>query len=214
MSLKIIFFCVLFVICINLYKSDSRFEDFEDLLENPYRELRLPPWSTMGEIKKKYNELVKKYHPDKNKGAGAQAKFLSLQRAYEKLKKDRKYSDKDDSEEADDPFVNALIETIQTILGLVLIMTVVYYSIWFSFKIYEYIWSFVIYIAVPLIFIDKLFPHYFKSFNREIVAASCIGLSFYYGKRMLNWIRGVKNVDPNSALVNDANNMYDNKKSK
>jgi len=60
-----------------------------------YKILEVGRSATQNEIKKKYRELTKKYHPDKNKGSpDASAKFSEIAEAYEILsdaQKRRKY---------------------------------------------------------------------------------------------------------------------------
>eukprot|EP00931_Biecheleriopsis_adriatica_P117499 TRINITY_DN93004_c0_g1_i1.p1 TRINITY_DN93004_c0_g1~~TRINITY_DN93004_c0_g1_i1.p1 ORF type:complete len:266 (+),score=84.72 TRINITY_DN93004_c0_g1_i1:80-877(+) len=48
--------------------------------------LDLPDTSTKEEIKAQYRKLSVKYHPDKNKEAGAKERFQKIQEAYEALK--------------------------------------------------------------------------------------------------------------------------------
>lgn len=52
---------------------------------DPYNILGIKPQASPQEIRRAYRSLVKKYHPDKNKDAGAQEKFLAIQAAYEQL---------------------------------------------------------------------------------------------------------------------------------
>lgn len=52
---------------------------------DPYKILGIKPQASPQEIRRAYRSLVKKYHPDKNKDAGAQEKFLAIQSAYEQL---------------------------------------------------------------------------------------------------------------------------------
>lgn len=47
--------------------------------------LGLPPQATIDQIKKRYRELVMRYHPDLNKDEGATEQFLKIQHAYEKV---------------------------------------------------------------------------------------------------------------------------------
>jgi hypothetical protein len=47
--------------------------------------LGLPPQATAEEIKKRYRELVLRYHPDVNREPGAAEQFLKIQQAYEKV---------------------------------------------------------------------------------------------------------------------------------
>jgi len=54
--------------------------------DNYYRILRVRKDATQRQIKRSFNVLSKKWHPDKNKGnAQAKQKFLKIQRAYEVL---------------------------------------------------------------------------------------------------------------------------------
>jgi spermidine synthase len=51
--------------------------------KNPYEVLGVSKSATLNEIKRKYYELAKKYHPDTNKEADSQKKFVEIQNAYE-----------------------------------------------------------------------------------------------------------------------------------
>lgn len=55
-------------------------------LKEAYSILELAPGATPEEVKKKYRELTKKYHPDINKEAGAEAKFKKINEAHEVVK--------------------------------------------------------------------------------------------------------------------------------
>lgn len=50
-----------------------------------YEELGIPKTSTKEEIQKAYRKLARKYHPDRNKAAGAEDKFKRAAEAYEVL---------------------------------------------------------------------------------------------------------------------------------
>lgn len=54
-------------------------------MENFYEILCVDPASTQDEIKKKYRELAKKFHPDVNKASDAEASFKQINAAYETL---------------------------------------------------------------------------------------------------------------------------------
>lgn len=60
------------------------------LKEDYYKTLGVPRTATKAEIKKRYFELAKKYHPDVNKEEGAKEKFAEYNEAYEVLTDDEK----------------------------------------------------------------------------------------------------------------------------
>ena len=60
---------------------------FSKVERDALKELKLEPPATLAEIKSQYRKLVKKYHPDLNKGdQEADQKFQRLTFAYEVLK--------------------------------------------------------------------------------------------------------------------------------
>lgn len=52
-----------------------------------YKVLGLSDQSSLDEVKKKYKELSKKYHPDVNKEIGSEEKFKKINEAYDRIKK-------------------------------------------------------------------------------------------------------------------------------
>lgn len=52
-----------------------------------YKILGLSEQSSLDEVKKKYKELSKKYHPDVNKEPGSEDKFKKINEAYDRIKK-------------------------------------------------------------------------------------------------------------------------------
>ena len=63
--------------------------------DSAYNILEITKSATESEIKKAYRKMAKKYHPDKLQGLGAEHikgaedKFLQIQNAYDKIKKER-----------------------------------------------------------------------------------------------------------------------------
>jgi hypothetical protein len=53
-----------------------------------YNVMGLTPGASEEEIRKRYRKLVKKFHPDVNKDANAERKFIEIQEAYEELMSD------------------------------------------------------------------------------------------------------------------------------
>ena len=68
---------------------------FYDEIDSAYTILEITTSATESEIKKAYRKMAKKYHPDKLQGLGvehikgAEDKFLQIQNAYDKIKKER-----------------------------------------------------------------------------------------------------------------------------
>ena len=68
---------------------------FVQEMDSAYKILEIEKSASNDEVKKAYRKLVKKHHPDKVQQLGpehlkgAQEKFLKIQEAYEKIKKER-----------------------------------------------------------------------------------------------------------------------------
>jgi DnaJ like chaperone protein len=80
---------------INLNDFESIKAMFYDETDSAYKMLEITKSATENEVKKAYRKMAKKYHPDKLQGLGdehikgAKDKFLQIQNAYEKIKKER-----------------------------------------------------------------------------------------------------------------------------
>lgn len=80
---------------INQYDFESIKAMFYDDSGSSYKILEISKSATEDEVKKAYRKMVKKYHPDKLQGLGAEhikgaeEKFLQIQKAYEQIKNER-----------------------------------------------------------------------------------------------------------------------------
>ena len=54
---------------------------------NPYQVLGLPRGAPMDEVRKRYHELARKWHPDINKSADAERRFREATEAYDLIQK-------------------------------------------------------------------------------------------------------------------------------
>lgn len=80
---------------INNYDFESIKAMFYDSSDSAYKILEIDKSATNDEVKKAYRKMVKKYHPDKLQHLGeehiegAEEKFRQVQKAYEKIQKER-----------------------------------------------------------------------------------------------------------------------------
>lgn len=80
---------------INQYDFESIKAMFFNSADNAYKILEIDKSVSDNEVKKAYRKMAKKYHPDKLQDLGpehlkgAEDKFLQIQNAYEKIKKER-----------------------------------------------------------------------------------------------------------------------------
>ena len=74
----------------NINISKKTFSSSSTSKRDPYKVLSASRSASKGDIKKEYFKLAKKYHPDTNKEASAEAKFKEATEAYEILSDDSK----------------------------------------------------------------------------------------------------------------------------
>ena len=175
-----------FSFIVNIYSIKFSFfglMNYKGVVYNPYRVFGLPPWTSMKKIKKRYNELVRKYHPDKSH-KDTRKEFELVQQSFDKIKKKRKESDENEAEMS---FSNVITGTISSIVNIEALLLIVYFIAYITFK-------FQMLIVVPLFFmiisfttIDNLFPHWFDSENYEYLVCFIFGIALYILYR--NYIR-------------------------
>ena len=163
--------------------------NYKGVVYNPYRVFGLPPWTSMKKIKKRYNELVRKYHPDKSH-KDTRKEFELVQQSFDAIKKKRKESDENEVEMS---FSNVITGTISSIVNIEALLLLVYLIAYVTFK-------FQMLIVVPLIFmiisfttIDNLFPHWFDSESYEYLVCFIVGIGLYilYRKYMRDHINNL-----------------------
>ena len=181
-----------FSFIVNIYSikfSFFGFMNYKGVVYNPYRVFGLPPWTSMKKIKKRYNELVRKYHPDKSH-KDTRKEFELVQQSFDAIKKKRKESDENEVEMS---FSNVITGTISSIVNIEALLLLVYLIAYVTFK-------FQMLIVVPLIFmiisfttIDNLFPHWFDSESYEYLVCFIVGIGLYilYRKYMRGHINNL-----------------------
>jgi curved DNA-binding protein CbpA len=181
----IVMFIIFSFALFSLAKADF---EIEDLYENPYRELSIAPWSSMKEVKQKYKELVKKYHPDKSQKKSHKEKFIDIQKAYEKIKSLRSV-DEDEDDEVNERFWDAVKDSSAYVIVLFIVLFMNHIAITICNKIYSVIWKPIFYVCATAIIVSKMFPHYFKSLEKQIIFSMVFGLFLNWFKRILASLR-------------------------
>ena len=166
--------------------------DYNNILINPYRVLGLPPWSSMKEIKMKYRNLIKKYHPDKTKGK-TKKEFELIQTAYEKIKQER---NNQNEEEESINFKSMIKKTIKEIIIVEIIFNVIYYISYWTYSIQKILIKPLFYIVFSCVFINSFLPHFFNDENTEFFTGVFIGFFIFLFKRILQFCRK-KNKEKN-----------------
>jgi curved DNA-binding protein CbpA len=160
--------------------------------ENPYRVLKVAPYYSMADIKKAYKELIKKSHPDKIKGDKQEARknFERIQKAYEKIKKEKKNND-------GGGLWGAAKECFENTLSFLTVINIGYYLLKILPRILERIFQLADYgyyllRGTGLIFaiIYSFFPHYFDDdfvkLTASFIITFVISLLFrdmFYGRK-------------------------------
>ena len=167
--LKNILFSVL-IISISSFQFNFNLKDlfnYKGVVYNPYRVFGLPPWASMKKIKKKYNELVRKYHPDKSHG-DTRKEFEIIQNSYDLIKKQRKENEENEEEMS---FSIVITDTIRSIINVELVFLVIYTVAYVTFKFQMLIVKPLFYMIISFTFIDNIFPHLFRtSYNEYIIS--------------------------------------------
>lgn len=187
--------CMLCVITLfSLVKSEYDF--YDDIVNNPYRELRLPPWSTMSQIKKRYNELVKIYHPDKTKSRNSSEKFRAIQEAYERIKDRRKAAEREEANDDSDnlnfeseeinSFFDAVADVVKILLTIGVFLSLVQFLSWICYKFYAMLYPPFFSLVCSFVICDRLFPHFFKSPENQILYSIVFGIVIYFSKNILS----------------------------
>ena len=161
---------------------------YQDFFKNPYKVLGLAPWTSMKKIKKKYNELVKKYHPDKNEGN--REHFELIQSAFEKIKKERK-----EMEEEDDnlSFSSVIRGTISKVLNIEVLFVDAYSISYIIYSFQSLIYVPLFYMVLSFTIIDNLFAQFFSEELFEYIVCVCVGWFLYTRHKIIFKSKKTKN---------------------
>ena len=150
--------------------------NYKDVVYNPYRVFGLPPWTSMKKIRKKYNELVRKYHPDKSH-KDTRKEFELIQQSYDIIKKSRKENEENEEEMS---FSTVIAETIRSILGVEIIFFAIYMLAYITYKFQMLIVEPLFYLIISFTIIDNIFPHWFKEDYYQYLISFILGIGLYY----------------------------------
>ena len=174
----LISYCITTIFSINFSFSFSSLGfDYKNIeyFNNPYRVLGIAPWSSMKKIRKKYTELAKKLHPDKS-STGSREEFEIVQRAFERIKKERKESEEN---EEDISFSNVIRNTVSKVLHIEIIFAIIYSFSYMIYKFQSMIYVPLFYMVFSFTIITNIFPHFFKEELIEYIACIIIGWLLY-----------------------------------
>jgi len=153
----------------------------DEFTSNPYYDLGLGAWSTFKDVKTRYRELIKKYHPDKS-GKDTQEKFMKIQKAFEKIKKERKINnDDDDYEEGKETIILKLISDGFYKLAILFFVLFIFKSLMhYCYQFLDFIWfKFVLYYFSYWI-IDTFFSHKIRNNSHVLIYSILLTLLFNY----------------------------------
>ena len=179
------------VIAVSLISiAKCEYDFYEDILNNPYRLFRISPWSSMSQIRQRYIELIKSHHPDKTKNRIANDKFLEIQQAYERIKTIRKSNEKDEIEnyedrdsEVENGLFDAVSDSLKIILSCGFFLSLIYFVSWICYKFYAMIYGPLFSLITSFVICDRVFPHYFKNLENQIMYSIVFGVLIFVIKK-------------------------------
>lgn len=148
---------------------------------NPYRVLGIAPWSSMKEIKVRYRNLVKKYHPDKAQGTHEQ--FIRIHNAYEEIKQKR--NEKEDSDEKR-PISSLLLHTIKDIVSSQIVFVILFVISYLLYKFQSWIIKPMTYMVLSFSFFRIVLPHIFSNTIEQYMVSFIVGCFLWFQKVLFN----------------------------
>lgn len=157
----------------------------DEFSSNPYYDLGISPWSTFDEIKAKYKDLIKKYHPDKS-GKSTQDRFMKIQRAFEKIKSKRKIKNEDDFEESRlNNIMTMVIDGLFKIIVWILVLWCCkFFSELFS-RFLRFIWFKCVMYYVSHLIVETFFSHLIKEQTHSLVYSAILSFLLNYLKNLV-----------------------------
>ena len=157
------------------FNINSNLFNYKGLVYNPYRVFNLPPWSSMKKIKKRYNELVRQYHPDKSH-TDTRKEFEMIQQSYDLIKKKRKENEESENEIA---FSTVITDTIRSVLNIELLFLGIYIIAYITYSFQMLIFVPLFYIIFSFTFIDNMLPHWFQTEFKLYISCFIVGIALF-----------------------------------
>lgn len=157
------------------FNINSNLFNYKGLVYNPYRVFNLPPWSSMKKIKKKYNELVRKYHPDKSH-TDTRKEFEMVQQSYDLIKKKRKENEESENEIA---FSTVITDTIRSVINIELIFLGIYMLAYITYSFQMLIFVPLFYMIFAFTFMDNMIPHWFQTEYKLYISSFIVGIVLF-----------------------------------